>query len=533
MFMMEATMNETRPVLIVGAGPTGLTAALELKRLGIPVRLVDQYMAPSDISRALAVHSRTVELMQQRGMADAMLALGNKGYAARLHDGQTLLGEIDLHAIDSRFNFVLLLSQSETERILREHLAQVGVEVERATQMVAFTQGEEAAAGVCATLRKADGALEEVDAAYLVDAEGAHSTARHSLQLAFEGKSLPNTYLIADLYIDGAVPEDALSIFLPEAGLVAAFPMGGRRFRVLATERHDVPRGAPAPGLDAIEAAWARSSPISVAFRDLQWSAHFRINSRALHCLRHGSVFFAGDAAHIHSPAGGQGMNTGMQDAINLSWKLALVYRGLASDALLDTYDEERLPVIHQLISTTERATDLFNANSRFVHTLLRHMLPVVLNIDAVRRKGAAMLSELSVHYRASALNGRSDGAVRAGERFPDVAITEDGARTLDLLDPSRFTVFTTGRATLQLAPFGDMVTVRHVPTPGAALQAALGEATVAVVRPDGYLLCAGSTAQVQDQLREWAARWLNGPRPLRHRPSDRPDRAGGSSAPH
>ena len=526
-------MRENRPVLIVGAGPTGLTAALELARFGIPVRLVDQYTEPSTTSRALAVQSRTVELMQQRGVADEMVALGNKGYAAALYDDTAPLGKVDLHAIDSRFNFVLLLSQSDTERILRDRLMQAGVQVERTTQMVAFAQLDGPAAGVRATLRKADGTVEELDAAYLVDAEGAHSSARHTLSLAFEGKSLPNTYLIADLYLDGAVPEDELSICIPEAGLVAAFPMGKRRFRVLATERHDVPHDAPPPTLDDMQQAWSRSSPIPATFRDLQWRSRFRINSRALSQLRHGSVFFAGDAAHIHSPAGGQGMNTGMQDAINLGWKLALAYRGLASDALLDTYDAERLPVIRQLVSTTERATDLFNSDSHFVHTLLRHMLPVALHIDAVRRKGAAIVSELGVHYRASPLNGQGAGTLRAGERFPDVAVTDDGAtRMLDLLDPTCFTVLVTGTAVLHMTQYRELFVHRHVPVPGAALKAALGGAAVAIVRPDGYLLCAGSAANVRTQFDAWLARWLSGPASSHPTHAAPPDPAGESSAP-
>ena len=508
-------MKETRPVLIAGAGPTGLTSAMELARFGVPVRLVDKYAAPPDTSRALAVQSRTVELMQQRGLAAEMLRCGNRGFAATLHADDAVIGKVDFREVNSRFNFVLLLAQSETERILREHLERAGVRVERETEMVAFSTREGPSSGVQATLRTSNGDLEELDAAYLIDAEGAHSLVRHRLSLPFEGVSLPNTYAVADVYIDGDVPEDELSIYLAETGLLAAFPLGNRRFRIIATEKHEVAVDAPAPSLDELRAAWSQGVRVPVQFRDLQWSSRFRINSRALNQLRHGTMFFAGDSAHIHSPAGGQGMNTGIQDAINLGWKLALVYRGLAADALLDTYNEERLPIIHDLVYRTERATDIVNSNSHFVHTLLRHILPLAFRFDAVSREGANVVSELAANYRASSLNGKSErsATLHAGDRFPDIASgEEDGASVLDLLDPSTFTVLAIANADLaelqQLTGYAELCTTRSIAAPGAAFAKALGGATVAVVRPDGYLLCAGTPPGVATELRSWLARW-------------------------
>ena len=508
-------MKESRPVLIVGAGPTGLTAALELARFKIPIRLIDKYQAPSDTSRAIAVQSRTVELMQQRGLAEEMVRLGNKGYSATLYAEAKQLGKVELHEIESRFNFALLLPQNETERILRDHLAMAAVHVERATELIAFSQIEGETAGVSATVRKANGDLEEVEAAYMIDAEGAHSVVRHSMDLAFDGKSLPNTYAIADLYLDGAVPEDELSIFIPESGLVAAFPLGDRRFRIIATEKHTVSADAPPPSLNDIVKAWSQGVHIPVQFRDLQWSSRFRINSRALNELRHGRIFFAGDSAHIHSPAGGQGMNTGIQDVINLGWKLAMVYRGEATTALLDTYNEERLPIIRELLATTERGTDIVNSDSHFAHTLLRHLVPIALSFETIRRTGAKIISELAANYRKSSLNGQteSQGPIRAGDRFPDVAVEEGQTeRVLEILDPSRLTILSIGATSFVAAKlssrYGDFCIEKNLEVPSAALVAALGSATVAVVRPDGYLLCAGKPAFAEAQLDNWFARW-------------------------
>ena len=278
--------------------------------------------------------------------------------------------------------------------------------MERQTELVAFSIKEGASSGVQATLRKPDGSLEEFEACYLVDAEGTHSLVRNSMDLSFEGDSLPYTYALADLYIDGDLAEDQLSIFLAQTGLLAVFPMGNRRFRIIATERQAVAMDAPPPDVHHMESLLAEGAHLPVKFRDMVWSSRFHINSRALKQLRHRSVFFGGDSAHIHSPAGGQGMNTGIQDMVNLGWKLAMVYHGYAKSELLDTYNEERLPIIKQLLATTEKATDFFNSESPYVHALIEHAFPIALSFEPIRRKSASIVSELGGNYRSSSLNG-------------------------------------------------------------------------------------------------------------------------------
>ncbi|WP_158615320.1 FAD-dependent monooxygenase [Acidipila sp. EB88] len=508
-------MQEKRPVLIVGAGPTGMAAALELVRFGIPLRVVDKYAEPSGTSRALAVQARTLELMHQRGLADEMVALGNKGLFTTMYAAGKQLGQVDLRQIDSRFNYTLLLAQSETERILREKLEESGVLIERQTELVAFEQPERGS-GVQAMLRKGDGSLEEFEATYLIDAEGAHSVVRRAAHLPFDGKSMPNSYALADLHVDGDVAEDQLSIFLASSGLLAAFPMGNRRFRVIATEKEAVDKDAPDPDLDYMHAMWSAGTHIPVAFRNMVWSSRFRINSRAMHQLRYRSVFFGGDSAHIHSPAGGQGMNTGIQDMMNLGWKLALVYRGLAKESLLDTYNEERMPIIRHLVEATERATDLFNSDNPVVHSLITHALPLALSFPGIQQKGATIVSQLGGNYQKSSLseNLRCEGTLQAGDRFPDVVLNEEtGTRVLDLLDPSAFTAFCFG---------GGLEAVKHeltkltlpivehtLPVASDVVRGLLGNSAVAVVRPDGYLLCTGHPSEILNQLRAWTLRWL------------------------
>ncbi len=513
-------MQETRPVLVAGAGPTGMTAAMELARFGVPVRIIDKYKEPSNTSRALAVQSRTLEFFAQRGLSEEMVRLGNKGEATTLYADGKALGRVDFGAIPSRFNYILLLAQSETERILREHLHRRGVSIECETELIAFAQPE--SSGVRAIVRKPNGSLEEIDAAYLIAAEGAHSVVRHTLNLPFKGKSLEHSYALADLYVDGALPESELSIFLGKTGLLAVFAMGSKRFRVIATEQQEAGRDAPDPDLPYMQQLYDRGAHIPARFRDLVWSSRFRINSRMLDRLQEKNVFFGGDSAHIHSPAGGQGMNTGIGDMVNLAWKLALLYRGEAKRDLLETYQAERLPVIQRIVSTTETATDAFNTDHPALLSLIRHALPIALHFEAARTKGAGLVSELEANYRKSKLSlGRAHGgSLQPGDRIEDLRVmteTRGPAFLLDLLEPSRFTLLVSGKDDGDLlnavSPWSRRVTVRKIAPAGESsdevrFKEALGDAVYVLVRPDGYIACIGADQDAAES-RQWFEAWF------------------------
>jgi 2-polyprenyl-6-methoxyphenol hydroxylase-like FAD-dependent oxidoreductase len=501
-------MKQNQPVLIVGAGPAGLTAAMELSRWGIPVRIIDKASQPSTTSRALALQARTLELLSQRGVADEMLRLGNPATAVNIHGDSKQLASINLKSIPSRFNFVLLLAQNDTERLLSEQLRSQGVSIERSTELIAFSQPEPAphadfGAVVKAVLRHGDGRLEELDAAYLICAEGAHSNIRHTLNLEFKGKSLEQSYALADLHIDGDIPQDSLTIFTSKHGLLAVFPMGNRRFRVIATDPEHHVQNAGEPDLNEMQKLYDAGSYIPATLRDPVWTSRFRINSRMLDTFRAGRIFFGGDSAHIHSPAGGQGMNTGIQDMINIGWKMALVYRGQASAGLLDTYSEERVPVIRSLVAGTEKATDAANSTNPVVHQLVTHVAPFLLDFHKVQEIGARTLSQVEINYRSSRLSETKSapGGLHAGDRVPDLNVVVDGSGAspvalYTLLDPSAFTLLITGDTRGQAPsagwpPFMKIVRVREAEGKEneQAFRGSFGAATgLFAVRPDAYL---------------------------------------------
>ena len=494
----------TVPVLIVGAGPTGLTAAVELSRLGVDVRIVDRAVRPSAESRALAVQARTMELLRVRGVGDEMLALGNRARAAGLYAGDRKLAPIELHRMPSTFNFILMLAQSETERLLTEQLARQGVKVERGVEVTSVRPGAET---VTVTLRGTEGGREHVDASYVIAADGPHSALRKALGVPFPGRTLPQDYVLADLHIAGDLPEDEVSIFLGRHGFVAVFPMGRGRFRMMATDPDRRLVGDSEPTVDQMQELYDRTVGVPARLHDVNWSSRFRINSRHVPTMRMGRVFFGGDAAHVHSPAGGQGMNVGIQDMVNLSWKVAMVLDGRARATLLDTYSPERLPVIRTVVRFTEIGTRVFNSTNPLVHALRVRLAPKALGRNAVQNAAAAMFGQVSAGYRGGALaeDGGDFGALRAGDRVPDV----DGL--YDALDLGGLTLFSGVRAVADVGRAWDgVVSVRDA--------AALAPEGWLLVRPDGYLAAAGGPGDAA-LLDRWLEQWFV-----------RPQRVGGSN---
>ena len=487
------------PVLIAGAGPTGLTAALELSRLGIGVRIVDREPERSLTSRALGIQARTVELLRVRDVGDELVRLGNPARSTALYSAGEKLASIELHRMPSEFNYVLLLAQSDTERLLTEQLNRQGVKIERGVELTAVTQQRD---GVSAVLRSGDGAEEMLDASYLIAADGSHSAIRKALGLPFTGKSLIHNYVLGDLHLAGDVPEDQLSIFLGRNGFLAVFPMGGGRFRFMATDPDGITGDTGDPTLEDIQRLYDRTVHLPARLYNLNWSSRFRINSRHMTTLRDCRVFFGGDAAHVQSPAGGQGMNAGIQDMVNLSWKLAMVLNGHARKGLLDTYQSDRLPVIRQLVRMTERATRALNSTNRLVHAAISRLAPIVLARSRVQDKAAPRLGQLAAGYRGCpiAKGGGRIGSLRAGDRVPDLRVGRE--RLYDLLDLSTLTLFVTGdRVPAAYQPWRDVIALRRVSIdtmPAGWL----------LVRPDGYLAAAGGPDD-GPVLSRWLDRWL------------------------
>ena len=466
-------------VLIVGAGPVGLFLANECARRGLRWRLVEERAGQSEHSKALAIFPRTLEVLDMAGLGAPFLEAANRVTSVAVVTHGRTLARLRFAPEDTPYAFVAMVPQDVTERLLAEALQGRGGAVEYET---AFVAAEPRPDGVSVTLEHR-GQRSTVGAAFVVGCDGAHSAVRHLLGVPFEGATYEATFMLADVETNDALPGDELQLCPSEFGPVAVFPMSATRRRIVATVER---REGDAPSLDLVRRILAQRAPRELEARALGWSSYFSIHHRHVARLRSGRLFIAGDAAHIHSPFGGQGMNTGLQDAWNLIWKLDLVLRGRADALLLDTYDAERLPVIRQVLETTDWLTKVMATPSRIAQALRDTVIPVVSHLGPFQHAFVERLSELGIAYRGSPI---VDGA---GERYFDDSVRGGrGIRSRFLLvlgdDADSPTIAAAGRLAGARA---DVLELRVVPGRGMSL-----------VRPDGYIAYATETRDAATAL--------------------------------
>lgn len=417
---------DTPTPLIIGAGPVGLTLACELARHGVRPRIIDRAPERSQNSKALAIFPRSLEMLEAMGVVDRFLAEGQRLHGLSLHHRAEQIAQIDLTTVASPFPFVLSLAQSETERFLAEELSGRGIEIERGVELAGLTQTSDL---VRAVLRHPDAQEEIVETPWLIGCDGAHSTTRHLLAMDFAGSQYKESFILADVQIETELPRDRFHLFLGNEGLLGVIPFAQKRWRIVANIAPESrEQTLPELTLEDVQALLDQRVGLNYRASDPVWLSRFHISHRKVREFRQLRVFLAGDAAHIHSPAGGQGMNTGMQDAFNLAWKLALVVRGFCAPPLLASYHEERAPVAAQVLNLTDRITRMATMRNSVAQSVRDFLLPVVSGIDFVSERVADRLSELAVNYRRSALvENHGVAQLRAGDRAPDAELRDDG----------------------------------------------------------------------------------------------------------
>jgi 2-polyprenyl-6-methoxyphenol hydroxylase-like FAD-dependent oxidoreductase len=464
---MESVAGDT-DVLIVGAGPVGLFLANECARRGLRWRLIETRASQSEHSKALAIFPRTLEIFDMAGSVAPFLEAANRVTTVRIVTHGRTLARMPFRPEESPYAFIAMVPQDVTERLLVEELRRKGGDVEYETT---FRSAEAREDSVDVTVDRR-GSPVRFRASVVVGCDGAHSAVRHLLGIPFEGAMYEDEFLLADVETNQALPADELELCPSELGPLAIFPMSAVRRRIVATVR--APEGE-APSLDLVRRALAERGPGGIEALALHWSSYFRIHHRHVARLRSGRMFLTGDAAHIHSPFGGQGMNTGLHDAWNLAWKLDLYLHGRAGEPLLDSYDAERLPVIRHVIAMTDVMTKVMGTPNPLVQALRNSVIPMASRLAPFQHAFVEKLSELDIAY-------------------PDSPIVEGpGKRYFD--DSMRGGTGIRSRFLLFVGEDGDPATKEEAKRLCGSLAGVVEcrparGGGVTLVRPDGYVAC-------------------------------------------
>ncbi len=416
-------------VLIVGAGPTGLVLALWLTKLGVNVHIIDKTSEPGTTSRALAVQARTLELYRQLDLADAVVSRGHKVPAVNLWVKGERAAHVVFDTVGSDltpYPFLNIFPQDEHERLLIERLEQLGVTVQRQTELASFSDNGE---HIVAQLRGVDGRETSWDASYIAGCDGARSLVREIIGTRFPGGTYRQVFYVADIEASGPSLDGEFHIDLDEADFLAVFPLAGQgRARLIGTVRDE--RAYHAETLTFEDVSHRAIEHLKVTVAKVHWFSTYRVHHRVTEHFREGRAFLLGDAAHIHSPAGGQGMNTGIGDAINLAWKLAAVLAGHAPDSLLDSYEAERIVFARRLVATTDRVFSFATADGNIANLVRTRLAPVLIpavaRFEATREFLFRTVSQITLNYRGGPLSDGASGTIHGGDRLPWVVAGDE-----------------------------------------------------------------------------------------------------------
>jgi 2-polyprenyl-6-methoxyphenol hydroxylase-like FAD-dependent oxidoreductase len=483
-------MHAADTVLVVGAGPTGLLLAGDLAAAGVACTVLERRADESNLTRAFGVHARTLEVLDARGLADDLIATGTTVRGLRAFGGV----ELDLSRLPTRFPFVLVTPQYHTERLLTERAAALGAEIVHDAEVVGLRQDDD---GVEVDVRTGDGTVRTRRAGWVVGADGARSAVRRALGLPFPGRAVVRSMMLADVRLDDA-PPDVLTVNATGDAFALVAPFGDGWYRVIAWDRRRQRPDDAAVDFGELREVTRRALGTEFGMRDPRWMSRFHSDERQVPSYRVGRVFLAGDAAHIHSPAGGLGMNTGLQDAANLGWKLAAAVAGWAPDGLLDSYHAERHPVGRSVLRTSGAAIRLALLRPRPLRALRTAVARAAVRVGPLAARATGTVSGIGIAYPAP------PGAHRlAGRRAPDIPLAADGqgpGRLYQALRAGRFVLLEEvpapaaprDRATWVAGPWterADWAERVDVAVPAGAAE------TTMLVRPDGYVAWAADEA--------------------------------------
>ena len=494
-------------VLIIGAGPTGLVLALWLTRLGVKVRIIDKTAEPGTTSRALAVQARTLEFYHQVGIDEAVIKAGVKVAYLNLWVKGKPTARVTLQRIGeglSPYAFALVFPQDAHEQLLIERLGALGVRVERRTELLRFTEQD---GGVTATLRRPDGSEETCQCSFLAGCDGASSTVRAGLGIGFPGGTYTGLFYVADVDGTGQPVDEDLHIDIEDADFIILFPLkGSGSVRLVGTVR-DLP-GPEHPELTFADVQGKAIEHLKLHVDKVNWFSTYRVHHRVADHFRSGRAFLLGDAAHIHSPVGGQGMNTGIGDAVNLAWKLADVLKQRATANLLDTYEPERIAFARRLVATTDQGFTRVTSRG-FIAGIIRTriaplLLPFLFRFAAVRRFMFRTVSQIQVKYRHSNLSSGAAGKVHGGDRLPWVKL-RSGEDNFAPLTSIAWQAHVYGDAATAVTDACRQLEIPlHVfPWERSMQGAGLAKGALYLIRPDGYVALADPTAGAE-RLREY-----------------------------